>query len=403
MAVSEQSSIEDLARLEFETSLILEAIDTEDRAEAIRNLRFFVEAGFISDVEGKISSLNDEQLPSQVAKLDQPLIDDRQVMEIGTLADPVSIEEASKSNFEVWVEQFFEKATRDGISESTIRLISPYFTIDRDVLVMERNQVEFSLQATNYILNSTSAEIVSIGVEKRDELRELLDEIESDYLVSRDILLALWGHETRFGSLQPRFNVVTALATLAYDGRRRTFAERQLLDVLRLISEDELDPGELEGSWGGALGQMQFTPQAHLKYGIDFDGDGRRDPNSSTDALASTANYMSEFGWNDAIPWGYRVVSNGELSEDIAGQYLPFSKIDKIGLGIENSDKTSPEIELAIIKIGESDPAYFAVTRNFDVLRHYNNSISYALTIGLLADLIGGSRNLPLDWLSVDG
>ena len=396
---AKQASEAHLAELEFEASLIMQAIQTEHRDEAIRNLRFFVEAGFLSDREGKITALEDDELPSRLVKVGQPLIDDRQISDVGSLNQFVTPAELPKSNFETWVDNFSSRAEEAGVPIDIIKKAKPHFKIDVNVLNRDNEQAKFAKSAMDYIAFHVDSNAVELGEVKFRELQSGLRDVEVKFGVPPEIILAIWGLETRYGSFMGEYNVLSALSTLAYDGRRKDFAERQLLSALKLIEADSLQPENLKGSWGGAMGHMQFTPNSQLEFGIDFDGDGKRDPYSELDALASTANFLSKVGWETSTPWGYRVISTDAHIPANDGQFYPFSELQAYGLEVEAEEQPSSSTKLSVVRIDSEPELVFAVTKNFDAIRRYNNSLSYAMSVGLLSDLLGGRGDFPITWL----
>lgn len=249
--------------------------------------------------------------PAEATKLNQPLIDDRQKPEVGVLEAVAPVEDVEISYFDIWLEDFRNEAIESGVSESIFEAAMPLFEVNSDVIAFDRRQASDALSSTAYILSKTSADLVEEGISILDEMEVILDDVQNEYNIPPEVLVALWGVETRYGLSIPDYGVLSSFATLAYDGRRADFAHQQLLAALHLITEDNLNPENLKGSWGGSMGHMGFLPSSQLRYGIDFDGDGKRDPNSIPDALASSANYLEHFGWVDDLPWGYRVIANG--------------------------------------------------------------------------------------------
>ena len=135
--------------------------------------------------------------------------------------------------------------------------------------------------------------------------RALLKKIGKKYGVQPRFILALWAIETNYGKNTGGFQIVDALATLAYDGRRAGFFRNELIDALKILGQEHMPAADLKGSWAGALGQCQFMPDSYLKYAVDYDGDGKRDIwNTKADVFASIANYLKSSGWNDSVGWG---------------------------------------------------------------------------------------------------
>ena len=230
-----------------------------------------------------------------------------------------------------------------------------------------------------------------------------LDRIESRFGVDRHILLAIWSMESNYGEIlkndKVMRNVVRSLATLAYaDKRRAKFARTQLIAALKILQSGDIDESHLTGSWAGAMGHTQFIPTSYQAYAVDFDGNGRRDIwNSVPDALATAANLLRKNGWQSGKTWGYEV----ELP---AGRKFPsgsltLSKWQNLGVTRANGKGFRNGGDKAELKVpdGRGGPAFLA-TRNFFVLKAYNNADKYALAVGLLADEIAGYGGLVRDW-----
>ena len=195
----------------------------------------------------------------------------------------------------------------------------------------------------------------------------LLNRIRNRYGVEPQIVTAIWGLESRYGARRGDIPVISATSTLAYDGRRGDFYESQLMAALGILQNGDTTPAAMTGSWAGAMGHTQFIPTSYEAYAVDFDGDGRRDiwSDDPADALASTAAYLKRSGWVTGQPWG------GEVGSAAARSGTP----------------------LAILQPQVPGPK-FAVFRNFQVIKRYNNSDSYALGIGHLSDRIAGGGPL---------
>ena len=195
----------------------------------------------------------------------------------------------------------------------------------------------------------------------------VLSRIESQYGVPAHVVTAVWGLESYYGERRGDVPVISALATLAFDGRRGSFFESQLIAALRILENGDITPERMTGSWAGAMGHTQFIPTSYLSYAVDFTGDGRRDiwSEDPTDALASTAAYLNRAGWVRGQPWG------GEVGSAAANSGTP-------------SEILQPQVP----------GPQFAVFRNFQVIKRYNNSNSYALGVGHLSDRIAGAGPL---------
>ncbi len=221
----------------------------------------------------------------------------------------------------------------------------------------------------------------------------VLSQIEARFGVEANVVTAIWGLESFYGERRGTVPVISALSTLAYDGRRGAFFESQLIAALRILQNGDITPDRMTGSWAGAMGHTQFIPTSYLAYAVDFRGDGRRDiwSDDPTDALASAASYLSRSGWRRGQPWGVEV----RLPPGFGGPFgrgSTRSTADWAALGVRDMDgRAVPDHGRAsiIAPAGASGPA-FMVFRNFTVITRYNNAESYVIGVGHLSDRLAG-------------
>ena len=308
------------------------------------------------------------------------------------------------AGFQKWVAGFRSVAARSGISGSTYdRAFRGVTAPDPEVLEKARFQPEFSAPVWDYFDNRVHEDSIAVGRQMARQWKPWLDRIERQYGVDRHILLAIWSMESNYGEIlkndKVMRNVVRSLATLAYgDQKRAKFARQQLIAALEILQRGDIDESHLTGSWAGAMGHTQFIPTSYKAYAVDMDGNGRRDIWSSVpDALATAANLLRKNGWQTGKTWGYEVTL-------AAGRKFPsgsmsLSKWQSIGV-VRARDKPFPSAsdnaELKVLD-GREGPA-FLMTKNFFVLKRYNNADKYALAVGLLADEIAGHGGLVRDW-----
>jgi membrane-bound lytic murein transglycosylase B len=220
------------------------------------------------------------------------------------------------------------------------------------------------------------------------------------------VVLAIWGMETNFGGFMGGNNTIHALATLTEGGYRADFFRKELLTALRIVSDGHIAPNQMVGSWAGAMGHTQFMPSSFMRYAIDYNGDGRKDIwNSVPDALGSTANYLNAFGWRPGETWGYEVKlpSGFDFARARQMEKAPLSQWQQMGI-LRVSGKAFPrggDIGRLYMPAGASGPA-FLLLPNFDVIKRYNNSDSYALAVGHLADRIIGGGSFATPWPAGD-
>jgi membrane-bound lytic murein transglycosylase B len=230
----------------------------------------------------------------------------------------------------------------------------------------------------------------------------LFARLTQTYGVPPEILTAIWGIESSYGLSEGGFNLFEALATLAFDGPRAAYGRRELLAALKIADVEGRDPATMTGSWAGAFGNTQFTPTTFLDHAVDGDGDGKRDLwNSPADALASTANYLKESGWQAGEGWGEEVQLPANFSYELADFDIRKSQSDWAALGVRAADGAGlapgPEPASLFLPAGHRGPA-FLVRGNFNVVLKYNFATSYALAVCLLADRLKGLPGVTGAW-----
>ena len=233
---------------------------------------------------------------------------------------------------------------------------------------------------------------MSLGRQMYAQYGGTLRAIEGRYGVEAHVVAAVWGLESFFGTRRGNVPVVSALSTLAYEGRRGEFFEQQLTAALRILQSGDISPGAMTGSWAGAMGHTQFIPTSYLDFAVDFTGDGRRDiwSEDPSDALASTAAYLKRSGWTTGLPWGMEVTVPAGFNAGLLGRGKGRSAAEWQSLGVRPAGGGS----LAggsIIGGGTSGGApYFLLTQNFATILRYNNAQNYAIGVGHLSDRILG-------------
>lgn len=206
-------------------------------------------------------------------------------------------------DFALWLQELKKEAIESGIAKPTVDAVIQHIDYIPGVIKLDRAQPEFISTFFDYYYRRVDAQKIENGRELLKKHEILLNQLEQQYGVPKAILIAFWGMETNYGRYQGDIDILSSLATLAYDGRRAGFFRNQLLDAMRMIEAKEADVDDLYGSWAGAFGHMQFMPTTLLTYAMDGDGDKRIDiVSSEADALASAANYLSQAGWRKDEP-----------------------------------------------------------------------------------------------------
>jgi membrane-bound lytic murein transglycosylase B len=319
------------------------------------------------------------------------------------LASPASSAQAQTDAFQAWLAGVRAEALRKGITEATLSAaLSDIAPIPR-VIELDRRQPEFTQTFWRYLDSAVSEARVRDGIARLRDNRETLSAVEGKYEVPGRILTAFWGLETNYGRNLGSYKVPTALATLAFDGRRSAFFRAELFDALTIIDRGHISPDKMVGSWAGAMGQTQFMPSTFLRHAVDETGDGRIDVwAQTTDALGSGANYLRNLGWNGQRGWGREVRLPRNFDLTLASLDGGASETIKplgawAALGLTRTDgKPLPKQDLAaalILPAGVEGPA-FLVYDNFRIILKWNRSIFYALAVGHLSDRINGGGGL---------
>jgi len=301
-------------------------------------------------------------------------------------------------DFDAWVNGYAGRARNAGIAPQVVDRALSGAGFLPDVIARDRRQTEFTRTLEDYLAIAASDERITAGRAALTRHGGTLRAIEGRYGVPTEVLTAIWGLESRYGTEKGDIPAISALATLAFDGRRGEFFESQLTAALRILERGDTSYTNLRGSWAGAMGHTQFIPTTYQAYAVDFTGDGRRDiwADDPTDALASAANYLSRMGWKTGVPWGQEVRLPDGFNTGLAGRGA--TRSDWAGLGVRavSGSLTGAPASL-ILPDGPRGPA-FLVTRNFGVILRYNNSELYGLGIGHLSDRLRGGGPIQGDF-----
>jgi len=303
-------------------------------------------------------------------------------------------------DFQKWKKNFKKIALKNNISETTFDIVMAKVKFLPDVIKYDRYQPEFYEDTKTYISKRTSKKKVSKGVDFYKDNLKLINTIETKYKIEKELLLALMGIETNFGTYVGKMDILSSLATLSFDKRRSDFFSNELLILLILIEKDQIDYKTLYGSWAGAFGFFQFMPSTMKNYAIDYDNDNYIDLKNNNDAYASAANYLSKIGWKDDQPCFYKI----DLSKEIPKKYLNVSAKnlhDKKKLKYfrkyisnnQNLDKKFDNLTASIITPDKDiipdaenlNPAYI-VFNNYEIILKWNRSLRFSLAVCTLKD-----------------
>ncbi|HQS36775.1 MAG TPA: lytic murein transglycosylase [Methylotenera sp.] len=347
----------------------------------------------------------------------------------------------AQGEFSLWLQHLRTEAMLSGISDETALEAVNHIQFLPDVIALDRSQPEFISPFLEYYQKRVNAQKLQNGQQLLAEHAQMLNQIEAQYGVSKFALIAFWGMETQYGRNQGKLDVLSSLATLAYEGRRTDFFRGQLLDAMRMIDNRHVTIDALKGSWAGAYGNMQFMPTTFMLYAVDGDSDGNIDvANSLPDAFASAANYLSQIGWRSHEP----VMLEVQLPEsfDWSSAQLnirkPIQAWSKLGVRALHLDAGVPSfiqtikpkavrhkvtskkvakksvnklsnqpsstvtptvrtVNLDMLALDVKGPAAillpqgyrgpaFMVFDNFDVIMDWNRSVNYALSVAQMAE-----------------
>ena len=319
---------------------------------------------------------------------------------VATATPSQSPEAEHEQKFVRWVADFRASARAAGIDEATLQSAFDGVRFVPRAVAADRAQPEFTRTVWAYLDSAVSAQRIARGQDKLQQLRAQVDAITARYGVPTEVIFAIWGMESNFGSNVGDIPTIDALATLGFEGRREQWARGQLLAALKILQNRDIDRAQMIGSWAGAMGQTQFLPSNFLAYAVDADGDGRRDIwGSVPDVVASTANFLARSGWQAGQPWGLEVrlpagfdYARADDVRQPASQWA--------GEGVQSLDGAPlPALDGASILLpaGARGPA-FLVGNNFRTILRYNNSTSYALAVGLLAQRLAGGAGVQAPW-----
>jgi len=303
----------------------------------------------------------------------------------------------SDDNFNVWLSSYKEFALKKGVSQKTIDIAFKNVKFLAQVIKYDRKQPEFYEDTITYVNKRANISRVKTAKKLFKKNKTLFTEVENKFFVEKEILLALWGIETNFGKHVGKMDIISSLATLSYDKRRRDFFSSQLLILLKLIDDKLINPSTLYGSWAGAYGNFQFMPSSIKQYAIDYDNNNKIELKSSLkDSLASAANYINRIGWKKGQPCFFRV----KLTNKIKDKYVNLSarkityrfKVKKWKRkGVVNYDGTELKTNFRaalILPDGKPDTPTYLVFENYEKILKWNRSLRFGISVCTLANKI---------------
>jgi membrane-bound lytic murein transglycosylase B len=314
---------------------------------------------------------------------------------------------ASTSSWDEWLTGLRSEALSRGVSQKVVN--EALGELERLPVVVERDrtQAELTLTVDQYLKRRLTPRVVRDARDAAVRQRALLRKVTAAYGVPGSVLVAIWDLESNLGRFSGLRPTIPALATLSFDTRRAAMFREEIFAALQILDRGDVALDTLKGSWAGAMGQPQFMPSSYLKYAVDFDGDGRRDIWTSTaDVLASIGNYLKQQGWAANVRWGREVRLPEAVATRIAGavplrmtgsctalrdmtEPRPVAAWAALGIRLPNGSPL-PSSELAASLVRTGGRAYL-VYANYEALLSYNCAHTYALSVALLADRVGGN------------
>ena len=303
----------------------------------------------------------------------------------------------ANEDFNQWLISYKEYAASKGISKKTINIAFKNVIFLEQVIKYDRKQPEFFEDTITYVSKRANITRVKNAKKLLKKNLSLFNDIEKKFSVEKEILLALWGIETNFGKHVGKMDIISSLATLSFDKRRRDFFSSQLLILLQLIDNNLIDPDMLYGSWAGAYGNFQFMPSTIKNYAIDYDGNNKIELKKSLhDSVASAANYINKIGWKKGEPCFYRVKLEKKINKKYINSSarniknrLKISKWKKKGIVSFDDKEINSNLKAALILPdgNENSPAYL-VFQNYEKILKWNRSLRFAISVCTLSNMI---------------
>jgi membrane-bound lytic murein transglycosylase B len=309
---------------------------------------------------------------------------------------------ATDAGLQEWISEFRPRAMAAGITPAIFDAALKGVRYDAGVIKRDRNQAEFTKTIWDYLDTAVSDLRIANGRKALAKWDGTLSKVEATYGVEKEVIVAIWGLESAYGTFRGSSSVMTSLATLAYDARRAEFFEGELLDALKIMQAGDTTPANLKGSWAGAMGHTQFMPSSFQAHAVDFDGDGKRNiwEDDPRDALASTGAYLEHFGWTKGQPWGVEVRLPAGFDYLLADREVLKAPRVWADMGVlDMQGKAAPDHgQASVLLPGGASGAAFMIFDNFAVLEKYNTADAYVVGVGHLSDRIKGRAAIQKTW-----
>ena len=329
---------------------------------------------------------------------------------VGTGATLSTSDYSPRNSFQSCIANLKSQAMAKGVYASTYDRYTQNLTPDYSVIEKLNYQPEFSTPIWDYLSGLVDDERVAIGQQQLAQHRAVLNRVAAAYGVPAETVVAVWGVESNFGNISGKYPLLQALGTLSCEGRRQSYFRGEFFATMRILQRGDLTESQLKGSWAGAFGHTQFMPSTYEELAVDFDGDGRRDLVSSTsDALASTANFLKKRGWQTGQPWGFEVKNSQAISLSGEGRRNKKSLSYWMQKGVVRADGSaliqgnlSASSQAGLMAPAGANGPLFLVFKNFDAIYSYNAAESYALAIAHLSDRLRGQNGFSTAWPTSD-
>lgn len=308
-------------------------------------------------------------------------------------ATTTAISAATQTAFHQWRIDFAKHAANKGIEQSTLDTFVANTSYVPKVIALDRKQPDSTKTFDEYLKIVVPASRIKYAQTQYKKHYDLLHVIGKKYNVQPRFIVALWAIESDFGRNMGSFNIIDALATLAYEGRRADFFKQELINALHMIDQDHFLMQDMKGSWAGAMGQTQFMPSSFLSLAVDYNKDGKRDIwQTPEDVFASIANYLSSHRWNSNQTWGREVKLPTSFDANLLSKETTKSISDWKKLGVTQADGTPlvevPGLAASIIRPNKNHAKSYMIYPNYKVLLKWNRSLYFATAVGILADKI---------------
>ena len=308
-----------------------------------------------------------------------------------------ALSQNTNKDFIVWLDSYKKMALKKGISKNTIEIVFKDVRYLEQVIKYDRKQPEFFEDTITYVSKRANKSRMKKAKNLLRKNKNLFLKVEKEFHVEKEILLSLWGIETNFGKHVGKMDIVSSLATLSFDKRRREFFSGQLLILLKLVDRNLIDPNSLYGSWAGAYGNFQFMPSSINSYAIDYDNNNKIELKESLeDSLASAANYISKIDWKFGEPCFYKVSVTNKINKKYYNfsakkikNKLKISQWKKKGIVFINEVDPKKDYKAGLIMPdGKPDTPTYLVFSNYEKILKWNRSLRFGISVCTLAKMI---------------